>query len=73
MERRPGTFLIENREHQAPVLDVAWRTRDDLERGMEVLRTAGHEVELRTDCQRPEGPDVGLADENNTCGSSAPA
>jgi ACT domain len=45
----------------------------NLERAAEILRNAGHEVEARTDCQRPEGPDVGLADENNPCGSSAPA
>ena len=45
----------------------------DLERAGEVLRTLGYEVEASTDCQRPEGPDVGLADENDTCGSSAPA
>jgi uncharacterized protein len=45
----------------------------DFDRAVEVLRAAGHQVEVGTKCRRREGPDVRLADEIHPGGSSASA
>jgi hypothetical protein len=45
----------------------------DFEHAVEVLRAAGQEVDVDTDRDPSEGPDVGLADENDASGSSASA